>query len=60
MVHRATLSLSKPHSALMLHVEDVLFVGKRRFWEEQFVPKLKEQFSVVHQFWKLKGAQFPF
>ena len=30
----------------MLHVDDVLFVGKRRFWEEQFLPKLKEQFSV--------------
>ena len=28
---------------LMLHVDNVLFVGKRKFWEEQFLPKLKEQ-----------------
>ena len=30
----------------MLHVDDVLFVGKRKFWEEQFLPKLREKVTV--------------
>ena len=33
-------------SVLMLHVDDILFTGTRRFWNEQFVPKLKEKFTI--------------
>ena len=39
------MSLSKD-PALMLHVDDVLFVGTRQFWEKEFLPKLKEKFTV--------------
>ena len=30
----------------MLHVDDVLFVGTRQFWEKEFLPKLKQKFTV--------------
>lgn len=33
-------------SELMLHVDDVLFVGTRKFWEEQFLPKLQAKFTM--------------
>ena len=48
------------HSALMLHVDDVLFVGKRKFWEEQFLPKLKEQFSVSASVLEDEGSSISF
>ena len=48
------------HSALMLHVDDVLFVGKRKFWEEQFLPKLKEQFSVSASVLEGEGSSISF
>ena len=44
----------------MLHVDDVLFVGKRRFWEEQFLPKLKEQFSVSASVLEEEGSSISF
>ena len=48
------------HSALMLHVDDVLFVGKRKFWEEQFLPKLKEQFSISASVLEGEGGSISF
>ena len=30
----------------MLHVDDVLFVGTKQFWENEFLPKLKKKFTV--------------
>ena len=33
-------------SVLMVHVDDILYTGTRRFWNEQFVPKLKEKFTI--------------
>ena len=35
-------------SVLMVHVDDVLCTGTRRFWDEQFVPKLREKFTISH------------
>jgi len=35
-------------SVLMVHVDDVLYTGTRRFWDERFVPKLKEKFTISH------------
>ena len=30
----------------MLHVDDVLFVGTRSFWEKEFLPELREKFTI--------------
>ena len=48
------------HSALMLHVDEVLFVGKRKFWEEQVLPNLKEQFSVSASVLEGEGSSISF
>ena len=48
------------HSALMLHVDDVLFVGKRKFWEEQFLPKLREKFTVSASVLEGEGSSISF
>ena len=39
---------------------NVLFVGKRKFWEEQFLPKLKEQFSVSASVLEGEGSSISF
>ena len=33
-------------AAIMVHVDDVMFTGTRQFWETQFLPKLREKFTV--------------
>eukprot|EP00435_Cladocopium_sp_Y103_P035975 s2896_g9.t1 len=34
------------NAAIMVHVDDVLFTGTKQFWQTQFLPKLREKFSV--------------
>lgn len=33
-------------SILMLPVDNIMYMGTRKFWDEQFVPKSKEQFAI--------------
>jgi hypothetical protein len=44
----------------MLQVDDVLFVGKRKFWEEQFLPKLREKFTVSASVLEGEGSSISF
>ena len=38
----------------MIHVDDILFVGLRSFWNDKFLKKMKERFTVSHD--ELKGV----
>ena len=33
-------------AAIMVHVDDVMFTGTKQFWENHFLPKLREKFTV--------------
>eukprot|EP00435_Cladocopium_sp_Y103_P042938 s2725_g12.t1 len=34
------------HYSLMIHVDDIMFCGCSKYWEQVFLPRLKEEFSV--------------
>ena len=40
-------------STFLIHVDDILFVGKQSYWEETFLKGMREKFSVNHS--KLEG-----
>ena len=40
-------------STLLIHVDDILYVGKQSYWEETFLKGMSEKFSVSHS--KLEG-----
>eukprot|EP00435_Cladocopium_sp_Y103_P067384 s792_g30.t1 len=33
---------------ILIHVDDILFVGLKKFWNETFLPNMSQQFSVSH------------
>ena len=41
--------------ALLIHVDDVMYVGKESFVQEQFLPKLRTQFEISEQHVKKVG-----
>lgn len=43
-----------PEAIIMIHVDEILFVGLKSFWNDVFVKKMKERFSVSHD--ELKGV----
>jgi hypothetical protein len=43
-----------PEATIMIHVDDILFVGLRSFWNDKFLKKMKERFTVSHD--ELKGV----
>ena len=43
-----------PECTIMIHVDDILFVGLTSFWKGVFLTKMKERFSVSHD--ELKGV----
>ena len=52
------------HATILIHVDDIMFVGKKSFWENTFLKGMSEKFSVSHSqlnglgtsvtFWKRK------
>ena len=38
---------------ILIHVDDILFVGLRSFWRETFLPNMSSKFNVSHD--ELKG-----
>ena len=34
------------HATSILHVDDIMFVGKKSFWENTFLKGMREKFSV--------------
>ena len=43
-----------PEATIMIHVDDILYVGLKSFWNDVFLKKMKERFSVSHD--ELTGA----
>lgn len=43
-------------STLLIHVDDILFVGKQSYWEETFLKGMSEKFQSAIQSWKGKVA----
>ena len=46
--------------ALLIHVDDVMYVGKESFVQEEFLPKLRTQFEISEQHVKRVGDAFQF
>ena len=46
--------------ASLIHVDDVMYVGKESFVQEEFLPKLRTQFEISEQRVKKVGDAFPF
>ena len=44
----------------MIHVDDILFVGLKSFWNNVFLKKRKERFSVSHDELKGPGSSITF
>ena len=36
------------HATILIHVDDIMFVGKKSFWENTFLKGMSEKFSVSH------------
>jgi len=43
-----------PEATIMIHVDDILFVGLKSFWNDVFLKKTKKRFTVSHD--ELKGV----
>ena len=42
-----------PQCTILIHVDDVMYVGSRAFWNEVFLPNMSKKFSISHD--ELKG-----
>ena len=49
-----------PEATIMIHVDDILFVGLTSFWNNVFLKKMKERFSVSHDELKGPGSSITF
>ena len=49
-----------PEASIMIHVDDILFVGLKSFWNNVFLKKMKERFSVSHDELKGPGSSITF
>ena len=35
-------------ATILIHVDDILYVGRKDFWRDVFVKKMSEKFSISH------------
>ena len=45
---------------ILIHVDDILFVGLRSFWKDVFLPNMSSKFSVSHDELKGNGTSIKF
>jgi hypothetical protein len=49
-----------PEATIMIHVDGILFVGLKSFWNDVFLKKMKERFTVSHHGLKGVGSSIAF
>ena len=38
-----------PKATILIHVDDILFVGLKKFWEDEFLQEMGQKFSISHE-----------
>ena len=49
-----------PQCTILIHVDDVMYVGSRAFWNEVFLPNIRNKFSISHDELKGNGTSIKF